>query len=88
MSDGGHGPDITVSLDSVNATYNPVEINVAGGTQGIFIDRGLLRYNNPMSGGFYGTCHPSFKNCTPKLSVTVRRRNGCLCNCKELQGSG
>lgn len=67
--DGKPGPNLSVSLDSVNATYNPVEINVGKGTQGIFIDRGLLRYNNPMSGGFYGRCHSSFENSTPKLSI-------------------
>ncbi|KAL8905674.1 MAG: hypothetical protein Q9207_002488 [Kuettlingeria erythrocarpa] len=50
---GGGGALYGFVIDSVNATYKPVEINVGSGTQGIFIDRGLLRYNNPMSGGFY-----------------------------------
>lgn len=42
-------------IDSVNATYNPILINAGNGTQGIFIDQGIIKYHNPISGGFYGT---------------------------------
>lgn len=45
---------LTVLTDSVNATYNPVEINAGTGTTGIYIDQGKIKYNNPISGGFYG----------------------------------
>ena len=41
-------------IDSVNATYNPILINVGNGTAGIFIDQGIIKYHNPISGGFYG----------------------------------
>lgn len=40
--------------DSVNATYNPIEINAGSGTKGIYINQGVIKYNNPTSGGFYG----------------------------------
>ncbi|KAG6990904.1 hypothetical protein G7Y79_00060g092080 [Physcia stellaris] len=40
-------------IDRVNATYNPVEINAGEGTKGIFIDQGVIKYQNPQSGGFY-----------------------------------
>lgn len=42
-------------IDSVNDTYNPIFINAGNGTMGIFIEQGLIKYNNPISGGFYGT---------------------------------
>ena len=42
-------------IDSVNVTYNPILINAGNGTMGIFIEQGILKYNNPISGGFYGT---------------------------------
>ena len=41
-------------VDSVNATYNPILINAGNGTTGIFINQGVIKYHNPMSGGFYG----------------------------------
>lgn len=41
-------------IDSVNATYNPILINAGSGTTGIFIDQGIIKYHNPISGGFYG----------------------------------
>lgn len=41
-------------IDSVNATYNPILINAGNGTTGIFIDQGIIKYQNPISGGFYG----------------------------------
>lgn len=42
-------------IDSLNATYNPILINAGdGGTRGIFIDQGVLKYHDPISGGFYG----------------------------------
>ena len=41
-------------IDSVNATYNPIFINAGNGTTGIFIDQGIIKYHNPISGGFYG----------------------------------
>ena len=41
-------------IDQVNTTYNPVEINAGNGTRGIFIDQGVIKYHNPLSGGFYG----------------------------------
>ena len=41
-------------IDSVNATYNPILINAGNGTTGIFIDQGVIKYHNPISGGFYG----------------------------------
>ena len=41
-------------IDQVNATYNPVEIDAGNGTRGIFIDQGVVKYHNPLSGGFYG----------------------------------
>ncbi|KAL8669722.1 MAG: hypothetical protein Q9168_005691 [Polycauliona sp. 1 TL-2023] len=40
-------------IDSVNTTYNPVEINAGAGTQGIYVSQGIIKYNNPISGGFY-----------------------------------
>ncbi|KAL8847190.1 MAG: hypothetical protein Q9221_007752 [Calogaya cf. arnoldii] len=40
-------------IDSVNATYNPVEINAFTGTSGIYVNNGVIKYNNPQSGGFY-----------------------------------
>lgn len=43
-------------IDSVNSTYNPIEINAGLGTKGIFINQGVIKYNNPASGGFYGMC--------------------------------
>ena len=41
-------------IDTVNATYNPILINAGNGTTGIFIDQGIIKYHNPISGGFYG----------------------------------
>ncbi len=41
-------------IDQINTTYNPIEINAGGGTKGIFIDQGVIKYHNPISGGFYG----------------------------------
>ena len=41
-------------IDKVNSTYNPIEINAGPGTKGIFIDQGVIKYHNPLSGGFYG----------------------------------
>ena len=41
-------------IDSVNATYNPILINAGNGTAGIFVDQGIIKYHNPLSGGFYG----------------------------------
>lgn len=46
------------TTDSVNSTYNPIEINAGSGTKGIYINQGVIKYNNPISGGFYGRCHP------------------------------
>ncbi|KAK4692781.1 hypothetical protein P7C71_g4489, partial [Lecanoromycetidae sp. Uapishka_2] len=43
-------------IASINSTYNPVEILPGNGTQGIFINQGVIKYNNPISGGFYGKC--------------------------------
>ncbi|KAL8651242.1 MAG: hypothetical protein Q9226_004784 [Calogaya cf. arnoldii] len=40
-------------IDNVNATYNPVEINAGTGTNGIYVNQGVIKYNNPQSGGFY-----------------------------------
>jgi len=40
--------------DSVNTTYNPIEINPGPGTHGIFIGQGVIKVNSPISGGFYG----------------------------------
>ncbi|CAO1603184.1 hypothetical protein XANCAGTX0491_006776 [Xanthoria calcicola] len=40
-------------IDSVNSTYNPVEINAGTGTKGIYVNQGVIKYNNPSSGGFY-----------------------------------
>ncbi|KAL9053438.1 MAG: hypothetical protein Q9206_003931 [Seirophora lacunosa] len=47
---GGHG----FMIDMVNATYSPVEINAGIGTKGMYIHQGFVKYNNPISGGFYG----------------------------------
>ena len=41
-------------IDQVNATYSPVFINAGNGTRGIFVDQGVIKYHNPLSGGFYG----------------------------------
>ena len=41
-------------IDSVNATYNPIFINAGNGTAGIFVDQGVIKYHNPIYGGFYG----------------------------------
>jgi len=41
-------------IDQINTTYNPIEVNAGGGTKGIFIDQGVIKYHNPISGGFYG----------------------------------
>lgn len=43
-------------IDSVNATYNPIFINIGNGTgtAGIFIDQNMIKYHSPISGGFYG----------------------------------
>lgn len=40
-------------IDWVNATYNPILINAGNGTAGIFIDQGIIKYHDPISGGFY-----------------------------------
>lgn len=40
-------------IDRVNSTYNPIEINAGTGTKGIYINQGVIKYNNPISGGFY-----------------------------------
>ncbi|KAI4269123.1 MAG: hypothetical protein L6R38_007583 [Xanthoria sp. 2 TBL-2021] len=40
-------------IDRVNSTYNPVEINAGEGTKGIYINQDIIKYNNPISGGFY-----------------------------------
>ena len=40
--------------DSVNTTYNPILIEAGPGTKGIFVDQGVVKYHNPISGGFYG----------------------------------
>lgn len=37
-----------------NESYIPVEINAGNGTQGIFIDQGVIKVHDPLSGGFYG----------------------------------
>lgn len=49
----GNGFPYGFVIDSVNTTYNPIEINAGSGTQGIFIDQGVIKYHNPISGGFY-----------------------------------
>ena len=41
-------------VDSVNTTYNPILINAGNGTAGIFVDQGVIKYHDPISGGFYG----------------------------------
>ncbi|MCJ1456760.1 hypothetical protein MMC28_007125 [Mycoblastus sanguinarius] len=41
-------------IDQFNATYNPILIDAGNGTQGMFIDQGVIKYHNPISGGFYG----------------------------------
>ncbi|MDI1486227.1 MAG: hypothetical protein OHK93_005453 [Ramalina farinacea] len=38
---------------SFNESYIPAEINVGNGTQGIFIDQGVIKVHDPLSGGFY-----------------------------------
>ncbi|MCJ1234833.1 hypothetical protein MMC14_002796 [Varicellaria rhodocarpa] len=40
-------------IDRVNSTYDPVEINAGTGTKGIFIDQGVVKVHDPLSGGFY-----------------------------------
>lgn len=53
-------------IDQVNATYNPILINAGNGTKGIFVDQGVIKYHNPMSGGFYGklSLEPSSQGCS------------------------
>lgn len=51
---GSDEPPYGFVIDLVNATSNPIEINAGNGTQGIFIDQGIIKYHNPISGGFYG----------------------------------
>ena len=41
-------------IDQINATYNPIKILPGSGTKSIFIDQGVIKYHNPLSGGFYG----------------------------------
>ena len=62
----GNGFPYGFVIDKVNDTYNPVEINAGSGTQGIFIDQGVIKYNNPLSGGFYGKLLMSTLLSTPK----------------------
>ncbi|KAL8662055.1 MAG: hypothetical protein Q9202_005029 [Teloschistes flavicans] len=51
--DFGQGGVYGFKIDSVNATFNPIEINAGPGTDGMYIDQGVIKYNNPTSGGFY-----------------------------------
>ncbi|CAF9916157.1 MAG: hypothetical protein HETSPECPRED_002779 [Heterodermia speciosa] len=53
LFDGGSNIVYGFIIDSVNSTYNPIEINAGLGTKGIFINQGVIKYNNPASGGFY-----------------------------------
>ena len=41
-------------IDMVNATFNPVEIVVEQGMRGVFVDQGVVKVNDPLSGGIYG----------------------------------
>lgn len=50
----GREADKSGRADSVNSTYNPIELNPGPGTNGIFIGQEVIKYNNPISGGFYG----------------------------------
>ncbi|KAL9582465.1 MAG: hypothetical protein Q9212_003273 [Teloschistes hypoglaucus] len=50
---GVYGFEIVRKPDSVNSTFNPIEINAGPGTDGMYIDQGVIKYNNPISGGFY-----------------------------------
>ncbi|KAI4250891.1 MAG: hypothetical protein LQ352_005186 [Teloschistes flavicans] len=56
--DFGQGGVYGFKIDSVNATFNPIEINAGPGTDGMYIDQGVIKYNNPTSGGFYGRVLP------------------------------
>lgn len=62
-------------IDRVNSTYNPIEINAGTGTKGIYINQGVIKYNNPISGGFYGQLpslrHLDISACT-SLSHCIR----------------
>ena len=58
---GSSPPPYGFVIDQVNATYNPIEINAGNGTQGVFIDQGVIKYHNPLSGGFYGELDPLTK---------------------------
>jgi len=55
---GSNEPPYGFVINQVNATYDPIEINAGDGTQGIFIDQGIIKYHNPISGGFYGQSIP------------------------------
>ena len=59
LFDYGNGnPPYGFVINQVNQTYNPIEINAGNGTRGIFIDQGVIKYHNPLSGGFYGELMP------------------------------
>jgi len=60
-------------IDQVNATYNPIEIKAGNGTKGIFIDQGIIKFHNPISGGFYGTYFVP-----PNASSTLARKRTML----------
>ncbi|KAI4195628.1 MAG: hypothetical protein LQ350_007099 [Teloschistes chrysophthalmus] len=51
--DFGKGGIYGFKIDSINSTFNPIEINAGPGTDGMYIDQGVIKYNNPISGGFY-----------------------------------
>ena len=57
MYDIGNGnPPYGFVIQQVDASYNPVEIKGRNGTKGVFVERGVLKYHNRQSGGFYGEC--------------------------------
>lgn len=55
---GSGSPPYGFVINQVNQTYNPIEVNVGNGTRGIFIDQGVIKYHDPLSGGFYGELMP------------------------------
>ncbi len=60
-------------MNQINTTYNPIEINAGGGTKGIFIDQGVIKYHNPISGGFYGQSIYTIwcKTCTTEANPMI-----------------
>ncbi|KAL8793586.1 MAG: hypothetical protein Q9195_003849 [Heterodermia aff. obscurata] len=53
LFDGGSNIVYGFIIDKLNGTYNPIEINAGPGSSGIYINQGVIKYNNPTSGGFY-----------------------------------